>query len=54
MGLLVGSTIMFLTIVLGGCIIAGRCDLQDVGDGKMMMKPHTLTNKYSLYGIFSL
>lgn len=50
MGLLAGSTVMLLTIVLGSCIIAGRCDLQDVGNGKMMMKPRTLTKKYSLYG----
>lgn len=50
MGLLAGSTVMLLTIVWSSCIIAGRCDLQDVGNGKMMMKPRTLTKKFDLYG----
>lgn len=50
MGLLAGSTVMLLTIVWGSCLIVGRCDLQEVGNGKMMMKPCTLTKKFSLYG----
>ncbi|KAJ8765240.1 hypothetical protein K2173_011920 [Erythroxylum novogranatense] len=33
MGLMAGSTVMLLTLIWGSCVIVGKCDIRDTGDG---------------------
>ncbi|CAM6118451.1 unnamed protein product [Calypogeia fissa] len=49
MGLLAGSNIMSLTVLWGGSLILGRCDLVD-RNGKLVAKDKTLTKGWSLTG----
>ena len=47
-GLLAGSIVMLLTILWGGCLVLGRCDIEKLNDGRLSTVDGTLSNPYDL------
>eukprot|EP00249_Psilotum_nudum_P023809 c28988_g1_i1 orf=255-2153(+) len=48
-GLLAGSTVFLLTVLWGGCLILGRCDLGNAA-GQLVARDKTLTRGFGLTG----